>query len=326
MSTFLSIAVAIAAATGTGAQDRALLCFQTEAGPLQARTLDLESGVWRHVWTHTPRQREARAISVASLGDRVGALWSLGERKLYAEVGAADGRSKGVERSVTSDAETILVASGRPLVLDSGGYPHYVALHRERHAPGAGSEQAHGRQTVAVSAQDGEFVVTAYSEAHAGSSYSLLNAFQVRPTVRKLMEPMMTGPAAVSDIATYDSVVAVARGVFDVEIYRIGPRGLQLLDTITVPGYVQALMPLRAGGGFYGVTEIGIVTLRHTLSRWSYNQTLALNLHGVNSARFIQTTNHVGLIAGDTVYRLRRGPSGSLTLLGRSDLPPGLIR
>lgn len=325
----MSIVIAIAAAIfapAPEAEERVALYFQTEPGaPLQSRTLGLADGRWRLGWSCKPKKKGARVISVASLGDRVGVLWSVGEQRRYAEVNASDGRSLGRDRAVSQVIEAILVAGGRPMALDTGGEPHAIGVRRRKATLSSAHTQVHGEQTSAVSTQDGRYVLAAYSEAARGSSYSYLDSYSVGRVMRKTMETILSSPAVV-DLAISSTVAAVGRQWGDVEFYRIGPNGLTLLDKILVQPPVGALCPLRKDVGFYGLTPKGIVVLQPEGKRWSQRPVLALDVGYQMDPWFVETPDCLGLIAGKTIYRMRRGKSGSLKLLGRSNLPPGWVR
>lgn len=325
MCSVLAIAAAIFA-PAPEPQERVALYFQTEPGaPLQSRTLDLADGRWRLGWSCQPKMKGARAISVASLGGRVGVLWSVGDQKRYAEVNASDGRSLVGDRAVSQVIEAILVAGGRPMVLDTGGEPHAIGVRQRRAALSSAHTQVHGEQTAAVSTQDGRYVLAAYSEAARGSSYSYLDSYSVGRVMRKTMKTILSSPAVV-DLAISSTVAAVGRQWGDVEFHRIGPNGLTLLDKIFVQPPVDALCPLRKDVGFYGLTEKGIVVLQPEGKRWSQRPVLALEVGYQRNPQFVETPHCIGLIAGKTIYRMRRGQESSLELLGRSNLPPGWVR
>lgn len=320
------LAFIVIASPPVKADERVALCFQTQPGAqLQVRTLDLADGRWRLAWSHQPKWKEARAISVASLGDRVGVIWSIGSQKRFSEFDVSSGRSIGSARPISAYAKAVFVSGGRPLALDEGGEPHLLGTQRRRAAFSSATVISGGTFLLAAGTQDGKYALTAYSEAARGSSFSFIHSYRVGRVMRKTMEPLDMSPG-LHDLAVSGSNVAIARGTSDVAFYRIGPSGLALLDAIQVQPSVYALTPLRKDVGFHGLTEKGIVVLQPEGKRWSQRPVLALEVGHQAEPQFLGTPNYLVLIIRKTVYRMRRGQSGSLSLQGQSSLPPGWIR
>lgn len=324
MSIIFAISVVLSAPVAR-ADERVALCFQTQPGAqLQVRTLDMADGRWRLAWSHQPKWKGARAISVTSMGDRVGVIWSIGSQKRFSEFNVSNGHAIGSARLISCYAKAVFVSGGHPLALDEGGEPHLLGTQRRRAAFTTATVMSGGTLLLAAGTQDGKYALTAYSEAARGSSFSLIHSYRVGRVMRKTMEPLDMSPG-LHDLAVSGSTVAIARGTSDVAFYRIGPSGLALLDAIQVQPSVFALTPLRKGAGFYGVTREGFVTLRPDGKRWTQRRVLALDVGYHMDHRFVETPSFIGLIMGSGIFRLRCDPSGALQLVGRSQLPQGWI-